>query len=89
MNTKNYARTRKDALEHRTAAGSWITHLTVRWISQPFGLGRIYPGFALWITLEGLAVDYGPVGPVDYGLRPVDYASRARCGLRTLTHAVD
>ena len=35
------------------------------------------------------AVDYGPDGPVDYGLRPVDYASETRCGLRMLAHAVD
>ena len=31
----------------------------VLWISQPFGLGRIYPGFALWIS-GGVGADFAP-----------------------------
>ena len=38
----------------------------VPWISQPFGLGRIYPG----LRCCGLRC----FASVDYGLRPVDYA---------------
>ena len=57
------------------------------WISQPFGLGRIYPGFALWIreevfivappTVEGnVGAGFAPHAP-QAGLSP---ARSASCG---------
>ena len=37
--------------------------LTALWISQPFVLGRIYPGLtALWITLRYGLEEWGEVG---------------------------
>ncbi len=37
----------------------WITWLMPLWISQPYGLGRIYPGCALWITHAGACYGLG------------------------------
>ena len=49
------------------------------WISQPFGLGRIYPGFALWITHLRCCRFPSPSGSGAYirCFASVDYAADA------------
>ena len=51
----------------------WITGFAL-WISQRFVLGRIYP-------LAAHAVDYGPVGPVDYAPAVLWITMLRICGL--------